>query len=175
MRRMYAIHPAAAPPRAAAAARRSGGFTLIELLITVAILALLAGGAMSFADLALKRTQEQELRSALRQIRVAIDAHKLAADAGRVAKAADESGYPPTLDALTEGVVDASSAKGGKLYFLRRLPRDPMADPALPAADTWGLRSAESDAANPQPGRDVFDVYSLSPDSSLGGRPYREW
>ena len=154
---------------------RARGFTLIELLITVAILALLAGGAMSFADLAIKRTQEQELRSALRQIREAIDAHKLAADAGRIAKAADESGYPPSLDALTQGVVEAGSAQGKKLYFLRRLPRDPMADPAAPSADTWGLRSAESEAARPQPGRDVFDVYSLSPQTSLGGRPYGEW
>ncbi len=153
----------------------AGGFTLIELLITVAILALLAGGAMSFADLAVKRTQEQELRSALRQIREAIDAYKLAADGGRIAKAADETGYPPTLDALTRGVVDAGNASGRKLYFLRRLPRDPMADPTIPAADTWGLRSHDSDVDNPQPGRDVFDVYSLSPRISLGGRPYGEW
>ena len=166
---------AVSTPAVATRKRHGGGFTLIELLITVAILALLAGGAMSFADLAVKRTQEQELRSALRQIREAIDAYKLAADAGRVAKAADESGYPPSLGALTEGVVEAGSAQGKKLYFLRRLPRDPMADPTAPPGDTWGLRSAESDAANPQPGRDVFDVYSLSPHTSLGGRPYREW
>ena len=162
-------------PMPAPRGRCARGFTLIELLITVAILALLAGGAMSFANLAVKRTQEQELRSALRQIRVAIDAYKLAADAGRVAKAADESGYPPTLGALTDGVPDTSSLQGKKLYFLRRLPRDPMADPAAPPGDTWGLRSHDSDAANPQPGRDVFDVYSLSPLTSLGGRPYREW
>lgn len=154
---------------------RVRGFTLIELLITVAILALLAGGAMSFASLAAQRTQEQELRSALRQIREAIDAYKVAADTGRIAKAADASGYPPNLNALTEGVPDARGAQAKKLYFLRRLPRDPMADPALPAAESWGLRSYESDADNPQPGRDVFDVYSLSPKTSIGGRPYREW
>ncbi|MEI7465123.1 MAG: type II secretion system protein [Burkholderiales bacterium] len=154
---------------------RARGFTLIELLITVAILALLAGGAMSFASLAVQRTQEQELRSALRQIREAIDAYKAAADTGRVAKAADASGYPPTLSALVEGVPDARSAQAGKLYFMRRLPRDPMADPALSADASWGLRSYESDADNPQPGRDVFDVYSLSPKTSIGGRPYREW
>jgi general secretion pathway protein G len=151
------------------------GFTLIELLITVAILALLAGGAMSFASLAVQRTQEQELRSSLRQIREAIDAYKVAADTGRIAKAADASGYPPTLSALVEGVPDAGSAQAKKLYFMRRLPRDPMADPALPADASWGLRSYESDANNPQPGSDVFDVYSLSPKTSIGGRPYREW
>ena len=151
------------------------GFTLIELLITVAILALLAGGAMGFASLTVQRTQEQELRSALRQIREAIDAYKVAADAGRIAKPADASGYPPTLGALTEGVPDITSPQARKLYFLRRLPRDPMADPALPAEASWGLRSYESPVDNPQPGRDVFDVYSQSPKLGLGGRPYREW
>jgi general secretion pathway protein G len=151
------------------------GFSLIELLITVAILALLASGAMTFVDLAIKRNQEQELHTALRQIREAIDSYKAAADANQIAKAADESGYPPTLAALTEGVVDIRSPKGAKLYFLRRLPRDPMADPALPPESTWGLRSYASEPDNPQPGRDVFDVYSLSPKLSIGSRPYREW
>lgn len=154
---------------------RTRGFTLIELLISVAILALLAGGAMTFVDLAARRSQEQELRIALRQIREGIDAYKAGADARRVFKAADESGYPPTLAALTDGVVDVGSAKGAKLYFLRRLPRDPLADPALPAAETWGLRSYASPGDDPQPGRDIYDVYSLSPKTSLGGRPYREW
>lgn len=152
------------------------GFTLIELLITVAILAMLAGGAMTFADVAVQRTQEQELRSALRQIREGIDAYKVAADANRVKKSADESGYPPDLDSLWRGVPDQSDPKREKkIYFMRRLPRDPLADPSLPAAATWGLRSYASEAADPQPGRDVFDVYSLSPRVSLGGRPYREW
>lgn len=168
MKPMRARRP---PPRQ----RRSAGFTLIELLISVAILALLAGSAMTFADLAVKRGQEQELRAALRQIRDAIDAYKAAVDAGRIGQAADASGYPPSLAALTEGVPEAGRVEGRKLYFLRRLPRDPMADPSLPAEATWGLRSYDSEPDNPQPGRDVFDVYSLSPRTSLGGRPVREW
>ena len=155
--------------------RASRGFTLIELLITVAILAVLASGAMAVAELTTRRGQEQELRAALRQIREAIDSHKAAADAKRIVQSADASGYPPQLSALVQGVPDAGSATGKKLYFLRRLPRDPLADPALPAEATWGLRSYESDADNPQPGRDVFDVYSLSAKQSLGGRPYQEW
>lgn len=155
--------------------RAARGFTLIELLITVAILALLASGAMAVAELAVRRSQEQELRAALRQIREAIDAYKQAADAKRIRLPADASGYPPHLEALAAGVPDAGSAEGKKLYFLRRLPRDPLADPAAPVQDTWGLRSHDSEPDNPQPGRDVFDVYSLSPKTSLGGRPYREW
>ena len=151
------------------------GFTLIELLITVAILALLASGAMTFADLAVQRSQEQELRASLRQIREAIDAYKAATDSERIKRASDESGYPPTLLALTDGVPDATKVNGKKQYFLRRLPRDPMADPSLPAEATWGLRSYDSDPDHPQAGRDVFDVYSLSPKIGLGGRPYRKW
>ena len=155
--------------------RANRGFTLIELLITVAILAVLASGAMAVAELTTRRGQEQELRAALRQIREAIDAHKAAADAKRIVQPADASGYPPQLSVLVQGVPDAGSVTGKKLYFLRRLPRDPLADPALPPEATWGLRSYESDADNPRPGRDVFDVYSLSSKQSLGGRPYREW
>ena len=156
--------------------RRAGrGFTLIELLITVAILAVLASGAMAVAELATRRSQEMELRAALRQIREAIDAYKAAADAKRIAQAADASGYPPNLASLTGGVAEAGNLNGKKLYFLRRLPRDPLADSALPAEASWGLRSYDSEADNPQAGRDVFDVYSLSPKQSLGGRPYREW
>jgi len=160
-----------APGRRAAMA----GFALIELLISVAILGLLAGGAMTFVELARQRSNEQELRLALREIRQAIDAYKAAADNGHVRTAADESGYPRSLGELTEGVVDIKSPTGAKLYFLRRLPRDPMADPALAAEATWGLRSYASDPESPQPGRDVFDVHSLSGRTALNGQPYRAW
>jgi general secretion pathway protein G len=155
--------------------RGSRGFALIELLISVAILGLLAGGAMTFADLAVQRSNEQLLRSGLREIRQAIDAYKQASDAKRIARAADETGYPRSLSELTDGIVDVTSPKGAKLYFLRRLPRDPMADPALAAEATWGLRSYASPPDNPQPGRDVFDVHSLSQRKGLDGRPYEAW
>ena len=153
----------------------SRGFALIELLISVAILGLLAGGAMTFADLAVQRSNEELLRSNLREIRQAIDAYKQASDARRIARAADETGYPRTLSELVEGVTDITSPKGAKFYFLRRLPRDPMADAALPAEATWGLRSYASPPDNPQPGRDVFDVYSMSPRKGLNGQPYEAW
>ena len=128
----------AQPRLPARARRRGGGFTFIELVITLAILGILALMALPFAELTAKRGKEQELRTSLRQIRVALDDYKKAVDDGRVPRKADEVGYPPSLDVLVEGVVDPKDPSGKqRIYFLRRLPRDPMVDdPALPAART---------------------------------------
>ncbi len=157
-------------------ARRVGGFSLIELVVTLAILALLASMAVPFAQLVQQRHKETELRQALWQIRTALDAYKQGVKEGRVDAAADGSGYPPDLDALWQGVADKTKPDASKLYFIRRLPRDPFyPDPAAPAAETWGLRSYASPPDAPAPGRDVFDVYSLSPKTGLNGVPYREW
>lgn len=154
----------------------ANGFTLIELLITVAIVALLAAMVLPVGELAVQRGREQDLRAALRDIRAAIDAYKQAVDEGRVTRKADESGYPKALEQLAEGVIDAKSPDQRKIYFLRRLPRDPMAsDPHLSAAETWGKRSYKSPPENPQAGEDVFDVYSLSKGVGLNGIPYRQW
>ena len=83
--------------------------------------------------------------------------------------------YPPTLELLVEGVTDARSPQGAKLYLLRRLPRDPFAAADLPAARTWGLRTYASPPDDPRPGADVFDVFSLSTDRALDGTAYRAW
>ena len=156
--------------------RRSSGFSLIELMITLAILALLASVAVPFAQLAQQRHKEGELREGLRQIRTALDAYRQAVKEGRVDAAADSSGYPPDLDVLWKGVADKSRPDAVKIYFLRRLPRDPFfPDASAPAAETWGLRSYASPPDTPEPGRDVFDVYSLSTGTGLNGLPYREW
>ncbi len=156
---------------------RVRGFTIIELVITVAIVSLLATAVLPSAQLVYQRERESELRAALRTIRAAIDAYKQASDLGRIKKVIDKSGYPPDLHALVDGVDDARSAKEGvKIYFLRRLPRDPFwPDAATPAADTWGLRSYASAPDDPQPGDDVYDVHSRSPRTGLDGVPYREW
>jgi len=102
------------------------GFTLIELMIVLAIMAILATAAMPLRELVVQREKEQELRVALRQIRNAIDAYKQAADDGRIEKKEDESGYPRTLDDLVIGVPDIKSPEKKVIYFLRRLPRDPL-------------------------------------------------
>jgi general secretion pathway protein G len=152
------------------------GFTLIELVVTVAIVGILASALLPLGSLAVKRGKEAELRTSLREIRNGLDAYKKAYEEGRIEKKVDASGYPPNLTLLVEGVPDAKDPKKAKIYFLRRLPRDPwFPDPDVPAAETWGKRSYASPPNDPQPGDDVFDVYSLSADSGINGIPYRLW
>ena len=152
------------------------GFTLIELLVAAAIVVALASTALPLAELTVKRTKENELRAALRDLRGAIDAYKQAVDDGRIVKKADETGYPPSLEILVAGVEDARHPKKARINFLRRLPRDPMhPDAKASAAETWGRRSYESPHDAPREGRDVYDVYSLSARAGMNGVEYRQW
>jgi general secretion pathway protein G len=152
------------------------GFTFIELTITLAIVAILATAALPLAERVVLRNKEHELRHALRSIRGAIDAYKKASDDGRIAKAADASGYPPSLDALADGVAVTKDVKVSKMFFLRRVPRDPFNDePGLSAAETWGKRSSDSPPDNPRAGKDIFDVYSRAEGTGQNGVPYRQW
>ena len=155
---------------------RLAGFTLIELVITLAIIGLLASAAYPLASMVIQREKESELRAALREIRSAIDTYKDAADQGYVEVQADASGYPPDLKSLYAGVADARDPNKSKIYFMRRLPRDPFfPDGTASADDTWGLRSYASPPEDPQPGVDVYDVYSLSSNKGLNGVPYHDW
>lgn len=152
------------------------GFTLIELLITLAVLGVLASISMPVVELAVVRSKERELNAALAQIRDALDAYKKAFDNQRIAQSAELSGYPPSLSVLVEGVVDQKDLSGRKIYFLRRIPRDPMAiDAGVSNEETWGKRSYRSPPDMPREGNDVFDVYSKSAKQGLNGIPYREW
>ena len=53
---------------------RSRGFTLIEMVVTLAIVGLLASIAAPLTETVIRRGKEQELRTALYQIRDEVDA-----------------------------------------------------------------------------------------------------
>jgi general secretion pathway protein G len=148
------------------------GFTLIELMVVMAVLGLMASLLLPLAEMNVQRERERELRVALLEIRGAIDAYRAAVKAGQIAPPANESGYPPSLGALVESHIGI----GGQVkHFLRRVPRDPFAEPGLPAEQTWALRSYESAHDAPRPGADVYDVASRSQRMGLNGIPLKEW
>jgi general secretion pathway protein G len=155
---------------------RARGFTLIELVVTLAIIGVLTGAAMPLVQLTAQRAKEGELHQSLRILRSAIDAYREAADTGHIRMEIGESGYPPNLQVLVDGVEDIQSEKKVMMYFLRRVPRDPFfPDAAAAPADTWGLRSSKSPPTDPQAGDDVFDVYSLAQGKGLNGIAYHDW
>lgn len=154
---------------------RTRGFTLIEMLVVLAMLGVLASAARPLLELSVQRSREHELRQALRTLREGLDAYKRATEAGSIVLSAEDSGYPQKLELLVDGVADAKSPNGRKLYFLRRLPRDPFAPSELSAAETWGLRAYDSPPDDPRAGKDVFDVHSLSERRALDGSRLKDW
>jgi general secretion pathway protein G len=160
--------------RVALCRRGSRGFTIIELVVVLVVLSVLALSVLPVAELSVRRAKERELKAALVEIRDALDAYKRAADDKKIVPGGPQSGYPPTLQTLVAG---ASAADGGaaRLYFLRRIPRDPFAAATTAPEDTWGLRSYASAPDRPAPGADVYDVYSLTPGEGLNGVAYRQW
>lgn len=154
--------------------RSAKGFTLIELLVALLLIGLITSAAAPVMQLTAKRNKEQELKKNLWQIRDAIDAYKLAVEDGLIKASPDTSGYPPTLQSLVSGVENVQHPKKQKIYFLRRIPRDPFAiDQTLPAEQSWGKRSYDGDTS--ATAEDVYDVYSLSSEIGINQLPYKDW
>src|SRR6476660_4410187 len=149
---------------------RERGFTLIELIVTVTVIAVLVGMAIPLARNTIKRQREEDLRIALREMRVAIDKFKQASDLGQIQKTLDADGYPAKLQDLVDG-VPMMNAVDKKLKFLRRIPIDPMTNSA-----EWGMRSYQDDPKSSSwGGQNVFDVYTKSEGIALDGTKYHDW
>ncbi len=154
------------------------GVTFIELLIVLSILVILSALVLPVARFAVQRQKELELRRALRELRTAIDAYHEAAvpsTPGAVPKIQTKfgtDGWPPDLEALTEGEAIIGDATGKKIKFLRRIPLDPITN-----SYDWGLRSMQDDPESKNWGGDqVWDVYCKSDQISLDGvSKYSEW
>ncbi len=154
------------------------GLTLIELLVTLVILSILAAAALPFAETAVLRSKELELRRALRDVRTAIDRFHDDWRTGVISKSdrsASEDGYPVTLLVLVDG-VSANDARGSKRRYLRRVPRDPFGDPEKPPEEQWVLRGYQ-DAPDSTfwNQKDVYDAHSASERTAIDGTKYRDW
>jgi len=154
--------------------RRESGYTFIELIIVSTMLIVLASAIMPLTKVTMQRMREVELRRALREMRVAIDRFKDAADLGQIGatdlKAGAEN-YPADLQTLVDGVSATNDQSGRKLKFLRRVPIDPMT-----RSMDWGLRSYQDEPdATSWGGQDVFDVHTTSDGTALDGTKYKDW
>lgn len=154
------------------------GLTLIELIVTLVIVGILASAALPFAEISVRRDQELELRQALREIRGAIDAFHTDWEAGRIplsSDAASENGYPKSLDILVEGVSQGDVADK-KRYYLRRIPRNPLANAQQTVMEQWHLRSYRDAPDNTfWGGEDVYDVRVETDRKAIDGTEYRNW
>jgi general secretion pathway protein G len=142
----------------------------VELIAAITILLILTTVALPMARVQVRRTQEVELRRALREMRQAIDRYKDFADRGMIPTKADSFGYPPDLETLVKG-VPLKGAATAKYKFLRRIPVDP-----LTGQTDWGLRAMQDDPdSRSWGGGNVFDVYSKSQGTALDGTRHADW
>jgi general secretion pathway protein G len=152
----------------------AGGYTFVELLIVATIVIILASAIMPLAKVTSTRQREADLRRNLREMRVAIDKFKDAADLGLIGSLEIKVGsenYPADLQQMVDGVSAANDATGRKLKFLRRIPFDPMT-----RSTEWGLRSYQDKPdATRWGGQNVFDVYTTFGGTALDGTKYRDW
>ncbi len=152
----------------------ANGYTFVELVVVAAMLMILASAILPLVKVTIQRQREVELHRALREMRVAIDRYKDAADQGLIGSVdikAGSEGYPPDLETLVEGVRVANDASGRKLKFLRRVPIDPMTK-----STEWGMRSYQDNPdATTWGGQNVFDVFTKSAGTALDGTKYKDW
>ncbi|HKV78891.1 MAG TPA: hypothetical protein VJP02_12150 [Candidatus Sulfotelmatobacter sp.] len=134
----------------------------MKALLTFAICLAVATPTFCQSTSAAKDQQdkEQQLRTALEQMRNAIDHYRGMADRGKIMTPVGSRNYPPDLETLVKG---ASDAHGKRIQFLSKIPVDPMTGTA-----DWGLKRAGRQGG-------IFDVYTKSDATALDGTKYQDW
>ena len=152
----------------------AAGFTFIELVVATFVMLILASAALPIVRISVRRQNERDLKYALKEIRIAIDKFKDAADRQQIAQSElqyGSEGYPASLEVLIEGVAMANDATGRKLKFLRRIPIDPIT-----RSTEWGMRAyGDRPDATSWGGGNVYDVYSKAGGTALDGTKYKDW
>ena len=113
-----------------------------------------------------QQEKEQQLRTALEQIREAIDHYRGMADRAKIQAPVGSRNYPPDLETLVKGVADVH---GQTIKFLPKIPVDPMT-----GTTDWGLKRVPGVVAAPE-GGGIFDIYTKSDGTALDGTKYKDW
>lgn len=165
-------------PRGSSFIKKHSGLTLVELLMAVLILSILSSAALPFAEMTIRRSHENDLRAALREVRTAIDYFHSDWKSGKIpltSSAASQYGYPVTLDILIEGVTH-SGASGINYKYLRRIPKDPFAEKDTSIDEQWQYRSFQDSADSSIWGsQDVYDLRTKSEKQAIDGTYYKNW
>ena len=152
----------------------SRGLTYLEMLLVLALMSLLALGALPMLHHHYRHMKEIELRRTLNEMRAAIDRYHEYAILGQIEPWDLEwNMYPRDLDMLIDGVEvrEALDQPPLKIKFLRKIPVDPMTGEA-----DWNCRGYDDDPDEWSSScDDVYDVASQSPDQALDGSYYRDW
>lgn len=150
------------------------GLTFIETLVVVALMGILALGALPLVHNHQRHLKEIELKRKLKMMRAAIDRYHEYAVQGMIEPwDLDWHMYPKDLEMLVEGVEvkPAIDQEPIVIKFLRRIPVDPITGEA-----EWSCRGYEDDPDERRHDcEDLYDVFSTSDDFALDGTVYSDW
>jgi general secretion pathway protein G len=108
-----------------------------------------------------QQEKEQQLRTALEQMRDAIDRYHGLFIRGKIMAKAGSQGYPSDLEELVKTThVDAH---GQTIHLLDGVPVDPMT-----GTTDWGLKRRSPPGC-------IFDVYTKSDGTALDGTKCKDW